>query len=333
MSTRRRIIGWLIGFTGFLVLLFVIVAIFAPKLITLEAVNEYLEQQFSQEIGGSVDFRRIDLSWFPRPHAVVQDVTFSLTEDVDGNMKALHFYPKIVPLIWGSFELFRLSAIEPEYNLRISKTPAPGDSEQQEFEFSSVLREVHDLLLAFPEFTVTGLDVRIKNGSLHIFEGDRRIFGFHDLQASYSRPTNETKFDLTWKSNLWNDINISGALDAERFSGRGNIRFADFRPHALSNYFFPDSPIKVTEALANLVIDYELRGAEWFRANLNGSVPVFKITDGNRNLEIRDSLINGAVRITPEETSFTVEKLSMLQPRINLAGKLAFNQKEPLITL
>ena len=333
MSTRRRIIGWLIGFTGFLILLVVIGAIFAPKLITLEAVNEYLEQQFSQEIGGSVDFRRIDLSWFPRPHAVVQDVTFTLTEDVDGKMKALHFYPKIVPLIWGSFELFRLSAIEPEYNLRISKAPAPGDSEQQEFEFSNILKEVHDLLLAFPEFTVTGLDVRIKNGSLHIIEGDRRVFGFHDLQASYSRPTNETKFDLTCKSNLWNDINIRGALDAERFSGRGNIRFAEFRPHALSNYFFPDSPIKVTQALANLVIDYELRGPEWFQANLNGSVPVLKITDANRHLEIRDSLVNGAVRITPDETSFAVEKLSMLQPRINLAGKLAFNQQEPLITL
>lgn len=333
MSTRRRIIGWLIGFTAFLILSVVIAALFAPKLITLEAVNEYLEQQFSQEIGGSIDFRRIDLSWFPRPHAVVQDVTFTLTEDVDGKMKALHFYPKIVPLIWGNFELFRLSAIEPEYNLKISKVPAPSDPEQQEFGFSNVLKEVHDLLLAFPEFTITGLDVKIKNGSLHIFEGGRRVFGFHDLQASYSRPTNETKFDLTCKSNLWNDINISGALDAERFSGRGNIRFVEFRPHAISNYFFPDSPIKVTEALANLVVDYELRGTEWFRANLNGSVPVLKITDENRSLEIRDSLINGAVRITPEETSFTVEKLAMLQPRITLAGKLAFNQQEPLITL
>ena len=333
MSTRRRIIRWLIGFTGFLFILFIIGAIFAPKLITLETVNEYLEQQFSEEIGGSVAFRRIDLSWFPRPHAVVQDVTFTLTEDVDGKMAALHFYPKIVPLIWGSFELSRLSAIEPEYNLRISETPPPDASGQQEFAFSNALTELHGLLLAFPEFTVTGLDVKIKNGSLHILDGDRRVFGFHDLQASYTRPANETKFDLTCKSNLWNDININGWLDAEKFSGRGNIRFAEFRPHALSNYFFPDSPLKITEALANLVIDFDLRGPEWFRANLNGSVPIFKITNENRNLEIRDSLVTGAVRITPDETSFSVEKLSMLYPRINLSGKLSFDQQKPMITL
>lgn len=332
MSTRRRIIGWLIGFTGFLVLLFVIGALFAPKLITLETVNEYLEEQLSQEIGGSVHFRRIDLSWFPRPHAVVQEVTFSLSDDVDGKMTALRIYPKIVPLIWGGFELSGLSAIEPEYNLRISETITQDASGQQDFAFRNVLQDLHDLLLAFPGFTVSGLNVKIQDGSLRIFDGDRRVFGFHDLQASYSRPENETEFDLKCKSNLWNDISINGHLDAEKFSGHGNIRFAEFRPQALSNYFFPDSSLKITEALANLTIDFELHGPDSFRASLNGSVPFLKITNEHRSLEIRDSLFNGTFKITENETSFSIEKLSMLYPRLNLSGKLAFNHQNPLIS-
>ena len=333
MSTRRRIFCWLIGFTGFLVILLVIAATFAPKLIKLETVNEYFKQQFSEKIGGSVDFRRIDLSWFPRPHAVVQDVTFTLTEGLDGKMTALRFYPKIVPLLWGSFELSSLRAIEPEYSLRISKTPPSDAYNQPDLTFNNVLKEIHDLLFAFPSFTAAGMDVKIMNGSLRIFDKDRRIFRFHDLQAAYTRPENEIKFDLTCKSNLWNDININGWLDAEKFSARGNIRFAEFRPPALSNYFFPDSPIKITEALANIVIGFELRGPEWFRANLNGSIPICKITNERHKLEIRDSLITGAVRITPDETSFAVEKLSMLDPRLNLSGKLTFDQREPMMTL
>jgi hypothetical protein len=323
----------LLGFIGILFLLLVIGALFAPKLIEMEAVNEYLEEQLSQEIDGHVDFRRINLSWFPRPHAVVQDVTFSLSADVDGKMTALRIYPKIVPLIWGGFELSRLSAIEPEYNLKISKTLTPDAHGQQDLAISDALEDLHDLLLAFPGFTVSGLNVKIKDGSVRIFDGDQRVFGFHDLQASYSRPENETKFDLTCKSNLWNDISINGRLDTEKFSGHGTIRFAEFRSHALSNYFFPDSPLKITEALANLAIDFELNGPAWFRANLNGSFPYIKITNERSKLEFRNSLINGTVRVTESETSFSIEKLSMLQPRINLAGKLRFDQQKPLVTL
>jgi hypothetical protein len=333
MSTQRRIIGWLIGITGFLVALFIIGALVAPKLIKTEAVNRFLEQKFSKEIGGSIDFRQIDLSWFPRPHAVVREVTFSLSEDIDGKMAALHFYPKIVPLLWGNFHLSKLRAIKPEYNISLSDRSVDNGSGQSDFRFNAVLKQVHDLILSFPGFTLTGVDARLKDGSLNIFEGDRRIFGFRDLQASYSRPAHKTQFNLTCKSNLWNDITINGWLDPAEFNSRGNIRFAEFRPHALSEYFFPDSPLKITEALANLVIDFELHGPDWFQANIEGSVPIFKLINKHRNLEIKDSLIAGAVRITNNETSFSVEKLTMLYPRINLSGKLTFDQKQPLVTL
>jgi len=333
MSTRRRIIGWLIGITGFLLVLLIIGAVFAPKLIKLETVKEYLVQSLAEEISGSINYQQIELSWFPRPRAVVHGITFSLADDVEGKMTALHVYPKIVPLLWGSVELSRLSAIDPVYNIRISEPLLQDSSGQRNFAFSKVLVDFQNLLYEFPGFTLTGLDAKIMNGSLNIFEGDQRVFGFHDLQAAYRRPTNKTNFELTCKSTLWNAISVSGWLDTEKFNGRGNIRFAEFRPHALSNYFFPDSALKISETMTNLTIDFELKGTDGLEANLQGSVPLLKITNGDRKLEIKDLLIDSTVRITGNDTRVSLEKLTLLNPRISVTGEMIFDPKKSWVSI
>ena len=50
MHIRRQIVRWLIGITGFLLVLLIISAVFAPKLIKLETVKEYIVRQLAEEI-------------------------------------------------------------------------------------------------------------------------------------------------------------------------------------------------------------------------------------------------------------------------------------------
>ena len=328
MNKLKRIIRWGLGIAGFLMALLLIGALLAPKFIKLDAVEEFIEHRFSEDIDGSLDFQQIDLAWFPRPHAVVQGVTFSLATGVTGKMSSLQIYPKLLPLIWGNFHLARLSAIEPEYSIRLPKRRSEETDKPGTFTFSGALKDVHDLLLSFPEFTLTDVRMKLKDGSLNVWEDDRHIFRFYDIQASYIRPAHKTKFNFTCKSNLWRDITINGWLDTAAFTSQGNIRLAAFQPQVLSHYFFPDTPLKIDEAQANLVIDFELNGPEWLQANIEGSVPYIKISSQSRHLEIKDNTIKGAVHLDKNETSVTFEKLSVRSPRINLSGKLSFDKNQ-----
>jgi len=328
MNKRRRIIRWGLGIAGFFVALLLIGTLLGPKLIRLDAVGEFIERRFSEDIDGSLDFKHIDLAWFPRPHAAVQGVTFSLATGVTGKMPSLKIYPKILPLIWGNFHLARLNAIEPEYSIRLPKRRSEETDRPDTFTLSDALKDVHDLLLSFPEFTLTGVRVKLTDGSLNIWEDDRQIFKFYDIQASYVRPAHKTKFNFTCKSNLWRDITINGWLDTAAFTSQGNIRLAAFQPQTLSHYYFADTPLKIDDAQANLVIDFELNGPEWLQANLEGSVPYLKISSQSRHLEIKDSTLKGAVHLDKNETSVTFQQLSVRSPRINLSGKLSFDKNQ-----
>ena len=175
--------------------------------------------------------------------------------------------------------------------------------------------------------------MKLVNGRLHIFEGDRQIFGFYDVQASYVRPANKTKFDFQCKSNLWNDITITGWLDTAAFVSQGSIRLAEFRPQRLSEFLFPASPLKIKEALANLVIDFELNGPERLKADIEGAVPYLKFSNGPHHIEIKDNTIRAGVQLHKNETRIDLDKFQMRYPRINLSGYLVMDQSRPRISL
>jgi hypothetical protein len=105
MNIRNRITAWLLTIAVFLMTLLLVSALLAPRLIHLETVKELIEEKFSQDMGITIAYQRLDLSYFPRPHVVIQGVTFSIPTDVTGEMPSLRIYPKILPLFRGKFQI------------------------------------------------------------------------------------------------------------------------------------------------------------------------------------------------------------------------------------
>ena len=96
-------------------------------------------------------------------------------------MTALQIYPKILPLIGGRIQLAKISATEPQYTIRLSERFDTDDEQQGDILFSSVLEEVHELILSFPAFNAPGLSVMLKDGSLALLREEKRIFGFQHI--------------------------------------------------------------------------------------------------------------------------------------------------------
>jgi hypothetical protein len=333
MNIRNRITAWLLTIAVFLMTLLLVSALLAPRLIHLETVKELIEEKFSQDMGITIAYQRLDLSYFPRPHVVIQGVTFSIPTDVTGEMPSLRIYPKILPLFRGKFQIARLIAEKPQYTIKITQVLADAGAGKDDFTFSELLHNAHDLILSLPEFILSGVGVQVKDGSLNLMIDNRRIFGFHDIQAFYTRPSNKTKYNLTCKSNLWHNISLNGWMDASAFKSHGTIRLAEFRPQALSDYFFPNSALKMTEAVANMIIDFKTNGPDWFEANLEGSFPHLKLTQENHNLILKDNTIKGGLQINKNTATVSLKELSLLYPQLNISGELIIDQNLSSVSL
>lgn len=333
MIKRNRITVGLLTIAVILMTLVLISALLAPRLIHMETVKKLVEEKFSQDTGGTIAYQQLDLSYFPRPHVVIHGITFSIPTDVTGEMPSLRIYPKILPLFRGKFQIARLITEKPQYTIRITQALSDTGAGKDGLTYSELLHNVHDLILSLPEFILSGVGVRLKDGSLNLMIDNRRIFGFHDIQAFYSRPSNRTKFNLTCKSNLWHSITVNGWMDTFAFKSQGTIRLAEFRPRALSDHFFPDSALKMTEAVANMIIDFRTNGPDWFEASVEGSVPHLELTQGNRTLILKDKTIKGGVQINKNTATVSLKELSLLYPLLNVSGELIIDQNQSLVSL
>src|SRR5512139_3971533 len=67
MSRRRKIFLWIIGSLICLTSLLVGFLLLLPYLINLEPIRDKIEALLFQQVGGKVEYRKIDLFYFPRP--------------------------------------------------------------------------------------------------------------------------------------------------------------------------------------------------------------------------------------------------------------------------
>ena len=121
MSKRKKIIIWITGTVGALLVLIFIFLLLAPKLINLGPIRERVLTELSQMVGGEVSFQRVDLSFFPRPEVVIHQASLSIPEITSGNLKVLHAYLKIWPLLKGRVQLDRLKIEGPDFTVKLQK--------------------------------------------------------------------------------------------------------------------------------------------------------------------------------------------------------------------
>jgi hypothetical protein len=98
VSRHKKILFWVIGGIGILLALLLLFMLLLPKLVNLEPMKEKILATISQQVGGDVEFQRVDLLFFPRPRVVIHQGNLSIPGKVTGTLESLTMYPKILPL-------------------------------------------------------------------------------------------------------------------------------------------------------------------------------------------------------------------------------------------
>ena len=97
MPKRRKIIFSLISLAGIFLCLLVILLVVTPRLINLESVKREIKDRLAADLGAQIEYRRVKLGFFPRPHVVISEIHFTMPYDVNGTVDWLKIYPKILP--------------------------------------------------------------------------------------------------------------------------------------------------------------------------------------------------------------------------------------------
>ena len=123
MPKRRKILFSLISLAGIFLCVLVILLIATPRLVNLETVKKEIKNRFAEDIGGEIEYQRVNLAFFPRPHVVITAVNFTMPDHVNGTVDSLKIYPKILPLFTGDIQISAVHSRSPEITVRLPATP------------------------------------------------------------------------------------------------------------------------------------------------------------------------------------------------------------------
>jgi len=333
MPKRRKIFFSLIVLAGIFLCLVAIVLIAAPRLINLESVKKEIKSQISGNMGGEIEYQRLDLFLFPRPHVVISKVNFSLPDHASGTVDSLKVYPKILPLFTGDIEIGTIHSRSAEVTIQLPTTSDDESKSKFSFSFEKLGDLLNSAVGSIPEMNIPSMVVHVSNGRVDFLKGKERFLGLQSVNGRFNREGKIIEFALNCHSNFWESIDINGRYEQPGFKIKSQITVNQFRPHAVANYFFPLSDLKMTNARADLILDLQTDGPRHLRLSASGSIPYMYWRRGNKDLKITDTRFQSGFELTDHTVSLSLKQLDLQDPRLSLAGSLSINPETPRIQL
>ncbi|MGD2186214.1 MAG: hypothetical protein PVI71_08805, partial [Desulfobacterales bacterium] len=322
MRKRRKILYSLISLAGIFLCVLIILLVVTPQLINLDTVKQKIKSQYAREIGGQIEYEYLNLVLFPHPRVVISEVKFNISEHVDGTLESLDIYPKILPLFTGDLRIGMLRSRSPKISVRF-----PESSDNQRNALDSVSADtLRDQLIStirsLPELKIPPIVLRIRNGNIRFFEGNTRILGLQGVNGHIKKKADKFEFDFKCQSNFWESLAMTGQYEEPGFQILSQIRINHLRPHALVDAFFPQSDLKMTNARANLTLNFQTDGPERLKANINGSIPYLNLRKGKKDLKLTDASFQSEYQLNNKVVTLSVSQLDLKDPRLSLSGQL-----------
>src|SRR6185295_3844072 len=158
---RSRVIRWVAGFSGFLLVSWFALIMVIPWIVDSEIVKSKARDFVAEQTNGMTKIEKIDLFWFPRPGVVIRNAVISLDKDIEGSIEQLTLYPSIRQLLTGSFAIFRVTADGGVWKVRLANHPdAP-------FNLAAVEEKIREIAKNLA-LVVPGMNLQVRRGMADI---------------------------------------------------------------------------------------------------------------------------------------------------------------------
>ncbi len=310
-------------------LIFILVS---PVLINLELAKEKILVHLSDRLGGKLHFTKIDLLYFPRPHAVIHQARLSVSEGIKGTSAFISVYPAILPLFSGDMQIAGITVKNPVIKIKLPERSKKTVKKKNVFPLLSA-RKTLASFFKHPQFKRPGFVLKITEGSLDLSDGDNVIFTFKNVHARAVLSSSKFKIDLTSKSNLWKNISVHGWINPQSLASNGQVNLTAFCPRELTDYLFPDADFKIADAGINLNLDFKSNKHHALHAKVQSHTSYLTLLRKNEKLVIKAKSIICKLNMDEEETKVSLSNLVFNYPKLRASGQFSINRIAKQVSL
>src|SRR5215510_14645398 len=212
--TSRRIFKWLAVLAGLCVILFLTAVLLLPRAVDSQAVRERIRAFLLSRISGDVAIERIDLTWFPRPTAIVRGVAFTFGDMVNGTVESMEVHPSLKSLFTGQLSVSSLLITGPVLTVQLS------EPDEEPFNIDEFETNIRSAITAIAT-QVPGLAVTIRDGTAKIKIGNRPEVMLTDFGGRLRAPPDNVDLQITSRANLFDSLRIDGKISGETLATSG----------------------------------------------------------------------------------------------------------------
>ena len=335
MMKRRKVFYWIGGILSGILLLLCLLLLVAPLLISLDSVHREIEARFNRETGGQGTFRKVDIYFLPRPHAVIRGGKLSFPGRDTLVFETLTVYPQILPLLKGAFLPARIELSSPRTDIDLES----AKKDQSSILFSDIVGkgEIPPGIRTWINKT-DGLKIRIENGLLNLIASgsifkNGASFQFSNINISAEQSNDNLTVKLTCASNFFEHMNLKGQLELASFKTKGDLTLSGFKTGELPNNLQHHEAMGLEDGLVDLHMNFEGMGLESLKAHVNLSAPALRLSRGQRRIMLKGAQLGGDIQFGKDILVASLSHMTLDYPRMELSALFKKEKDGPRVSI
>ncbi|MBT8374165.1 MAG: AsmA family protein, partial [Deltaproteobacteria bacterium] len=332
MNKTNKIFQHTLRGLGILLVVLLIFVLLSPVLINMDPVKDKILTYLSEKTEGKLLYKKVDILYFPRPHAVIHQAIVSLPGDFKGKIARLNVYPAIFPLFTGDVRIKKLRIRTPNLELKLPLR----ENKRNEQTNTLLIQPVKKALIDSCKYFLANLPntaIQIQNGSLTIYDESRSVFNFQNINAHTKISSKKIKIDLMGKSNLWKNIAVNGWINPQIFTCKGQVSVTHFSPKKLTDFIFPDADWKIADGDINFDLDFQSYQPNLVRARVQCRKSHLTWLHGDDKIAIKATRLMCKLDMDDERTQVYLSNLTLGYPKLSASGQLILNRMTDQISL
>jgi hypothetical protein len=328
MAGFKKIFFWTVKLVGGCIALLLILVLLLPYLINLDPLKEKILISLSGKLGGQIQYQKLELLFFPRPRVKVIEGRVSIPQVLTAKLPALTVYPEVLPLLKGKIRLSKVVFESPDVRLEGGTGPKKEGKKKGPVPSTSLKKEGNSALaLALGEFP--GLTVDVKRGKIELSRKDALPLRLEDIDARVNFSPGNLTADVGCRSNLWETLELSVALNPKTFAGDGHVVLTNFNIAPVAEALFRDRKPQITQSRVDLDLQLKARGLKDIRGKLVASAPNLVLQYPQERIALKGDTLKGTFSKEGEKMTLSLSELDLESPRMKIAGRLEIDSGAP----
>ena len=314
----RRAVKWGLLTAAAVILIPLGALLTAPWWVNQDLVRQQIVDALARATGGTAQYRRLDLRFFPLPGAVMKDLRLSVPGVLELHAKDAAVEVSALPLLVGEVRLRYLRVTAPEVQVQLSDR---GEGPLSIAQTQERLREALKGLLRIAP-NLTGV---VEGGSIEVRRGGRSELRARDAQLTIRTSRQDVEVALSCAGDLWRVLTLTASLGPADLAGAGQLKVQGLQMQALGAWVGTEASWPLAEAVADAEASWTMRGLTNVDAKLSASAPTVAVKMADQPLSLGTLAIDARVRLLDGALQLTVERLSLQSLPTMLTGTLDVN--------